>query len=66
MRQWGRSRLAELQRRGRRLLADWRRRDPKPWVVALLGMALGLGILLFQLALVGVLRFVAYVVKAFR
>ena len=66
MRQWGRFRLAELHRRGRRLLANWRRRNPAPWVVALLGMALGLGLFLFQLALAGTFRFVAYVVKSLR
>ena len=66
MRQRGRFRLAERYRRVRRLLAIWRRRDPKAWVVALVGMALGLCLFLIQLALLGALRLVAYIAKSLR
>jgi hypothetical protein len=48
----------------RRLLALWRRPDPKAWIVALVGMAMGLGLFLLMLGLVGALRLVAYVVKS--
>jgi len=58
--------LAERRRRVRRVLAIWRRRDPKAWVIALVGMALGLGLFLMTLALVGALRLVAYVAKSLR
>jgi hypothetical protein len=58
--------LAERRRRVRRLLAIWRRRDPRAWVVALVGMALGLGLFLVMLAWVGALRLVAYVAKSLR
>jgi len=64
--QWVRCRLAEQRRRVRRLLADWRRRDPKVWVIALVGMALGFGLFLLQLTLIGVFRLVAYVAKSLR
>ena len=60
-----RFRLAERRRRVRRLLALWRRRDPKAWIVALVGMAMGLGLFLLMLGLVGSLRLVAYVAKSF-
>lgn len=60
-----RFRLAERRRRVRRLLALWRRRDPKAWIVALVGMAMGLGLFLLMLGLVGALRLVAYVAKSF-
>jgi hypothetical protein len=59
-----RFRLAERRRRVRRLLALWRRRDPKAWIVALVGMAMGLGLFLLMLGLVGALRLVAYVAKS--
>jgi hypothetical protein len=59
-----RFRLAERCRRVRRLLALWRRRDPKAWIVALVGMAMGLGLFLLMLGLVGAFRLVAYVVKS--
>jgi hypothetical protein len=59
-----RFRLAERRRRMRRLLALWRRPDPKAWIVALVGMAMGLGLFLLMLGLVGALRLVAYVVKS--
>lgn len=58
--------LAERRRRVRRLLAIWRRRDPRAWGVALVGMALGLGLFLVMLAWVGALRLVAYVAKSLR
>jgi len=61
MRHRFRFRLAERCRRSRRVLAIWRRRDPPPRVVALVGMALGLGLFLVLLAMVGMLRLVAYV-----
>jgi hypothetical protein len=66
MRQRMSFRLAERSHRARRVLAIWRRRDPKPWVVALVGMALGLGTFLFMLAVVGVLRLAAYVARSLR
>jgi hypothetical protein len=50
----------------RRLLAIWRRRDPKPWVLALLGMALGLCLFLLQLALIGALRLGACIARLVR
>jgi hypothetical protein len=34
------------------LATSWRRRDPPAWVVALTGIALGLGLFLLALALV--------------
>ena len=58
-----RFRLAEHHRRLRRRLTIWRRRDPKPWVVALLGMALGLCLLLPVLAWIGVLRLIARMLR---
>ncbi len=54
-----RFRLTEQRRRLRRRLTIWRRRDPKPWVVVMLGMALGLCLLLPVLAWIGVLRLIA-------
>jgi len=66
MRRRVRFRLAERSRRVRRIIAVWRRRDPKPWVVALVGMALGLGLFLMALAWVGALRLLAYVAKLLR
>ncbi len=51
-------------RRLRRFLAIWRRRDPKPWVLALVGMALGLCLFLLQLALIGALRLGAYIARS--
>jgi len=58
-----RFRLAEHHRRFRRRLTIWRRRDPKPWVVVLLGMALGLCLLLPVLAWIGVLRLIARMLR---
>ncbi len=58
-----RFRLAEQHRRLRRRLTIWRRADPKPWVVVLLGMALGLCLLLPVLAWIGVLRLIARVLR---
>jgi hypothetical protein len=58
--------LADRYRRARRILAILRRRDPKPWVVALVAMALGLSTFLFLLALVEVLRLVAQISKSLR
>jgi hypothetical protein len=66
MRQRTPSQLAQRCRRVRSLLASWRRRDPKAWVVALVGMALGIGVFLLMLAELGVLRLVAYVVQLLR
>jgi hypothetical protein len=66
MRRRVRFRLAERRRRMRRVLAIWRRRDPRPSVVALLGMAMGLCLFLFMLALVGLLRLGNYVGKSLR
>ncbi len=66
MRQRARFQLAERFRRVRRVLAIWRRRDPRAWVLALVGMAMGLCLFLMQLAWIGVLRLVAYVVKSLR
>jgi hypothetical protein len=57
---------AEWLHRGRRRLAIWRRRDPRAWVIALVGMALGLVLFLMQLALVGALRVVGHVAKSLR
>jgi hypothetical protein len=59
-------RLAERRRRLRRVLAVWRRRDPKPWVIALVGMAMGLSLFLLMLGLVGLLRLLDYVAEALR
>jgi len=61
-----RFRLTKRRRRLRRLLAIWRRRDPEPWVVTLVGIAVGLGLFLFMLVWVGTLRLVAYVTKWLR
>ncbi len=66
MRQRLRFRLAEPCRRMRRILAIWRRRDPKPWVVALVGVGLGFGLFLAMLSWVGALRLLAHVVKWLR
>ncbi len=66
MRQRFRFRLAGRCRRVRRVLAIWRRRDPKPWVVALVGMAMGFGLFLFMLAWIGTLRLAGYVAKWLR
>ena len=66
MRQRLRFRLSERWRRLRRLLAIWRRRDPQPWVVALLGMAMGLGLFLMLLAWIAALRLVADLVQLLR
>ncbi len=61
-----RCRLAELCRRMRRLWAIWQRRDPSAWVVALVGMALGLGLFLMTLLWLRALRLVTCVVKLLR
>jgi hypothetical protein len=66
MRQRFRFRLADRCRHVRRVLAIWRRRDPKPWVVALVAISLGLGLFLLMLAWVGALRLLAYVAKWLR
>ncbi len=58
--------LVERGRRVRRIVADWRRRDPQTWVIVLVGLALGLCLFLIQLALVGVFRVVAYLAKSLR
>ncbi len=61
-----RLRLSEPLRRLRRRLAIWRRRDPKPWVLVLLGMALGLGLLLIPLAWIGLPSLLAWLVRRLR
>ena len=66
MRQRGKSGLVERGRSARRLVEDWRRRDPQTWIIVLVGMAMGLCLFLIQLAMVGALRFVAYVAKSLR
>jgi len=66
MRQRFRFRLAERWDRVRRRLDIWRQRDPQPWIVALAGMAMGLGLLLVLLTWVGSLRMLASVVKWLR
>src|ERR1700722_4309467 len=62
----GRPRLTERYRRLRRRLAVWRRRDPKPWVVALIGVALGFGLFVLLLSLVALTRIAADVTKPLR
>jgi hypothetical protein len=66
MRQRSLFRLAERRRRLRRVLAVWRGREPKPLVIALVGMAMGLSLFLLMLGLVGLLRLLDYVAKALR
>ena len=66
MRRRFRLRLAERRRRVRRLLAIWRRRDPKAWIVALMGMVLGLCLFLLQLALTEAFHLLAQVMKSLR
>lgn len=66
MRHWIQLRLAELRRRLRRFLATWRLRDPKPWVLALVGMTLGLGLFVLQVALVEIFRFIVCIAKSLR
>jgi hypothetical protein len=50
------ARLAASHRHVRHLMAIGQRRDPKVWIVALLGTALGLGVFLMMLIWVGALR----------
>jgi hypothetical protein len=63
MRQGFRVRLAEKRRRLRRILAIWRRRDPKPRVVALMAVAMGFALFLFLLAWVGALYVVSHITR---
>jgi hypothetical protein len=56
--------LNELCRRVRRLWARWQRRDPPAWVIALVGMAMGLCLLLITLAWLGVLCLLEYIAVA--
>ena len=58
------ARLAESHRQVRHLMAIGQRRDPKGWVVALLGIALGLGVFLMTLIWVGALRLVVWIAKS--
>ena len=66
MRQRFRFRLAERGRHLRRILAIWRSRDPKPWVVALVAVGVGFSLFLVMLAWVGVLRLLSHVAKWLR
>ena len=58
--------LAERRTRVRCLLAAWQQRNPPAWVLALVGMAMGICLFLMILAWVGILRLVSYVVKSLR
>jgi hypothetical protein len=48
------------------LVASWRNRDPPGWAVALIGMALGLGLFVFALALLGALYLAQELARAIR
>jgi hypothetical protein len=61
-----RFRFAERYRRVRRRLAIWQRRDPKAWIIALIGMAMGLVVFLLTLAWVELLRVLHAVAKSLR
>ena len=61
-----RFRFAERYRRVRRLLAIWQRRDPKAWIIALIGMAMGLVVFVMMLAWVELLHALHAVAKSLR
>lgn len=61
-----RGRLAAWERRVRRLVAVSRRRDPKPWVAALIGMVLGMLLFVAMVLWTGVLHILAGIARALR